>query len=94
MNGSDFVNAIRISVVDNSIKSVLTNLASPPGRTSAKQLVDLSQWYNSLNESDRGIILKLVEASVETAVFGFLAVLDGVRVIETGENKGELQLYY
>jgi len=35
--------------------------------------------------------LKLV---ADSALFGFLCVLDGARAIESGANKGELRLLY
>jgi hypothetical protein len=32
--------------------------------------------------------------AAESAVFGVMCVLDGVRAIESGSEKGDLELYY
>jgi hypothetical protein len=40
------------------------------------------------------MVLEIVKESVETSVFGFLCVLDGVRAIEDDEIKGRLDLFY
>lgn len=39
------------------------------------------------------MLREALRESAEAAVFGFLCILDGVRVIESGPNQGELELY-
>ena len=68
-------------------------LTNPPGRAPAKDLVEKSNWYNMLDESDKEMVVKIIDQSARIAVFGFLNVLDGSRAIEDGEN-GILKLYY
>lgn len=36
----------------------------------------------------------IIARSVDSGIFGFLCVLDGVRVIEDDETKGDFQLNY
>jgi len=40
------------------------------------------------------MLLEALNDAAERAVFGFLCVLDGVRAIETGSEKGSLEIYY
>ncbi len=40
------------------------------------------------------MLRKALRESAEAAVFGFLCILDGVRVMEAGPNQGQLELYY
>jgi hypothetical protein len=94
MNKQEFINSIKEVVVNDSIKSVESNLIRPPGRAPEEKLNTLSKWFNNLNDADRNMVMQVVKESVQTSVFGFLCVLDGVRAIEDGEEKGKLDLYY
>jgi len=93
MNAEKFVEIIQKVVVSGAENSVKSNLDEPPGRKPLQQLVDMSNWYNQLNEKDKAVVGQIIKESVRTAIFGFFCVLDGVRAIEN-ENKGELKLYY
>jgi len=93
MNAEIFIDTIKQVVVEDSIESVQANLENPPGRKPDQELVELSRWFKSLDIKDQSMILKLIRESTQTAVFGFLCVLDGVRAIEDSE-KGQLKLFY
>ena len=93
MNSEKFVEIIRKVLVNDSETSVISNLEEPPGRKPSQELVEMSNRYNQLNENDKTAVGKIIKESVETAIFGFLCILDGVSAIEN-ENKGELKLYY
>jgi hypothetical protein len=54
----------------------------------------MSEWFNNLNIKDKDMLLRIIRASVEMSIFGFLCVLDGVTAIENGDRKGKLNLYY
>lgn len=94
MNKEEFIDAIKTVVIKDSIKSVESNLIEPPGRAPEKKLLTLSEWFNKVSSEDRNMIMQLVKESVETSVFGFLCVIDGVRAIEDDDEKGKLNLYY
>jgi hypothetical protein len=94
MQAQQFVDAIKIAVVDGSIQSIKSNLSQPPGRKPEQKLVEMSAWYNKLTDEDKKMVLRIVRESIETSVFGFLCVLDGVSAIEDGEVKGKLNLFY
>ena len=46
------------------------------------ELVSLSEWYRGLNDEDAERVRSVIRLSADQAVFGFLAVLDGVRAID------------
>jgi hypothetical protein len=93
MNSQEFVDAIAEVVLDSAVDSMQKRLEKPSGRSPAKEIVEMSAWYNELKEKDKDMIIKIVKKSVRGAVFEFLCVLDGVSAIEDGE-KGTLKLYY
>ena len=93
MNQREFIEAIRKVVVYDGISAVEANLVKPPGRKPSEKLLEISNWYYALDDDGKSVLTKIVKESVETAVFGFLCLLDGVRQIEN-EDKGELKLYY
>jgi len=94
MNQNLFVNRIKTEVLDSAVDGVLYQLNSPSGRRPDEKLVELSNWYHGLSDSDRSMIKRVAEMSAHHATFGFLSVLDGVRQIEDGGGEGELRLTY
>jgi len=88
MNTEEFIEAIRIAVINGSIEGLESNLVKPSGRNPDNDAIERSQWYNRLNNEDRIMVLKIIKEAVETSVFGFLCVLNVVRAIESTEAKG------
>ena len=76
MNSHDFINAIKSTVVDASLKSVISNLQRPPGRKPSEKLIEISEWFNGLGKPDKDLAMSVIKESVETAVFGLLCVLE------------------
>lgn len=94
MNAFEFVAAIRSEVQDSATDGTMSLLRQPPGRRPAPSLVSLSKWFNALSEADRERVREVAALASHEAVFGFLAVLDGVRIIENTPEKGTLELRY
>ncbi|MCH7402249.1 hypothetical protein ACFOUP_18410 [Belliella kenyensis] len=94
MKSEEFIKKIKTTVSKGAISDVLDILESPAGRNPEKELLEISKWYNNLNQKDKFFIERVIEMSVDTSVFGFLYVLDEVRAIENSPNKGSLKLYY
>jgi hypothetical protein len=94
MNSEDFIEAIKMVVRDSTVAGELSNLAKPAGRKPHPEMVEMSKWFNGLPDSDKGFVERVIKYSADLSVFSFLAVLDGVAVIENGSDKGDLELYY
>lgn len=94
MNEEQFIEGVKIAVRDGTISSVLKVLNKPPGKHPKQEQVHLSEWYKSSSESDKSNIEKVITYTVNLCVFVLLAVLDGVSIIESGPEKGDLELYY
>jgi hypothetical protein len=92
MKTEEFIATIKEVVHDSAIQSVCSTLESPPGRRPARRLTELSQWYRTLSPADRQRLSEVVQHAVHSSIFGFLSVLDGVRAIEDGPDKGSLEL--
>src|SRR5690606_25599037 len=67
---------------------------SPPGRKPDKELLALATWYQNQTATDKHFIQMLAKLTSDLALFGIMAVLDGVRVIEDDPDRGKLKLYY
>ena len=93
MDSEQFVGAVKIAVRRASISGTLRQLEQPQGRTPPVELVETSQWFNTLSEHDKSMVAKIVTKAVDLSVFGFLSVLDGVQSIEDVEQ-GQLELFY
>jgi predicted transcriptional regulator len=94
MNSEEFVKSIIEVVREESISDSIEDLVDPPGRKPSSEDIELSSWFNQLNDKDKEIIAKVVKRATDTTIFGFFTVLDGVRAIENDSNKGKLELYY
>jgi hypothetical protein len=89
-----FAELIRIVVRDGAASETLSVLKAPPGKRPSEELGARSTWYNSLDSDQKKILSSVVLDAVNRAVFGFLCVIDGVRAIEHGADKGSLELRY
>lgn len=94
MKTDDFVDAIRTEAQEAASSDVITLLENPPGRRPDPELVELSQWFNTLSDFDKQHVSKVASLTSREAVFGVLAILDGVRVVEDGAERGRLELRY
>ena len=83
MDGRDFVAGVYGAVFTTAVRGVRRLLEYPPGRSPAPDLASLSDWYGGLNDEDAECVRSVIRLSVDQAVFGFLAVLDGVRAIDS-----------
>lgn len=61
-------------------------------RTVRKKHVELSNWYNSLSDENKQMVLSMMEEAVDSALFGLLCVIDGIRTIEESEEKTTFQV--
>jgi hypothetical protein len=94
MNAEQFINVIKEVVSEGSVKGVQSSLINPPGRKPSENLVEMSEWYNNLNDGSKSMVIKIIRESVELGIFSFLCVLDGVSAIENGPEKGVLKLIF
>jgi hypothetical protein len=92
MTAEDFVNAIRIFVVEPAASGIVKALEKPIMRTPSAESVAASNWYSGLSDEHRGYLSKAVCDAAHASVFGLLCVIDGVRVIESGPEKSEFRL--
>ncbi|MEG0192259.1 MAG: hypothetical protein RR698_03750 [Stenotrophomonas sp.] len=92
MKADGFVSAIQRYVLESAVDDTISNLARPPGRRVASDLSVRSEWFNSLSEVEADMLRAVARDAARSAVFGFLAVLDGVRVIDS--EKGTFELYH
>ena len=47
----------------------------------------MSSWFNTLSSEDKGMLARVLKLNSDSAVFGFLAVLDGERIIEDSPER-------
>ncbi len=94
MNNQDFVKRIIEVVREDSITDSIEDLIDPPGRKPSSEDIELSSWFNHLDDNEKEKLIKIIRRAVDTSIFGFFAVLDGVRAIESEPTKGKFELYY
>jgi hypothetical protein len=89
-----FVEILKKIVQEQAVNDIIENLEEPPGKKPSAELSELSYFYKSLNEEQKDKIKKILNETAEMTFFGLLCILDGVRAIESGEDKGTLELWY
>jgi hypothetical protein len=94
MTPEEFVNVLREVVLARAVDSTLEAIKDPPGRRPARELVEANAWFVGLSEQDRAHLRGVATLVAQQTVFGMLAVLDGARVVEDTQEKGEFHLYF
>lgn len=95
MTSEQFIERIRTAVYESTADDIVSILRNPPGRKPSTNLVALSAWFNQLSPEDEEQVRRVIQLSVRDAVFGMLAVIDGVASIrELGEEEGSLELRF
>ena len=94
MTTKEFVKSIERHVRDAAVRDITALLEEPPGRRPREALIAQSEWYLSLGARERELLDGIVKHAVDSAIFGFFCVLDGVRVVEDDPVKGEFELRY
>lgn len=90
MNNQEFIEAIKLHVLEAAVEDTISNLKSPPGRKIQPQEQAISDWYKGLTQEKIKYVNNTVAKAVHEAIFGLLAVLDGVRTIDDGMGRFEL----
>ena len=94
MNVSEFVDAIRLTVERAAVDDCLEQYVAPAGRKPSADLIQLSDWYNSLSDNDKTMLRKAMSDAVHASLFGLFCVVDGARSIEDPQYRGEFELWY
>lgn len=94
MTPEEFVNVLREAVLAPAVNQTMSAIENPPGRRPRREVTELNQWYQNLSEQDRARLRAVMSMVAHHAVFGFLAVLDGARVVESTADKGSFKLVF
>ena len=94
MTAIEFIKSIKQVVYDYSVNSCVSLLQKTPGRKPSEKLVELSRYVNQLSEYDKEMMRSIIKLASSQAIFGLLAVIDGVRQIEDSESKGSFELRF
>jgi len=90
MNAEHFVGALKAHVINAAVDDTISNLENPPGRRVSEAERALSQWYKQLSPKDAENLRSVLAQVSHQAVFGVLAVIDGVRTVDDGVGHFEL----
>src|SRR5262245_4761972 len=94
MTPEEFVEALRQVALLATVEGTVAVLEQPPGRRPKQELVEVSNWYRSRSEEGKAFLRRIMTMTADDAVFGVLAVLDGVRTIEDDPDKGAFRLIF
>ncbi len=94
MNTESFINAIKTVVYKGAAKGIIDILERPPGRRPDAELVQLSRWFQGLSLDDRAAVERIIDMTANQATYNFCLVLDGMLAIESGDEKGKLELVH
>ena len=85
MDKEYFVSEIK-RLRDSAAKSCIKVFEKPPGRGPRQKDVEISNFYNSLDEKSKEFIYKMAKECIDQALFSFFCILDHVRFIEDTED--------
>lgn len=94
MSPKYFVEIVKEVVQEQAINDMIETLIEPVGHEPPAQSKVMSDFYLSLSQEQKDILKNIIRNTSEMTLFGLFCVLDGVRAIESGEDKGLLELWY
>jgi hypothetical protein len=94
MTPDEFVGFLRDRAMNAAVDGTAALLENPPGRKPSHELKEASQWYHKLTEHDRRMLMRVVCMASHQAVFGVLAILDGVRKVDDSDDGGTFKLSF
>jgi hypothetical protein len=86
MKAEEFIKSIKVAVHDETVSSVFAELRKPAGRKPTSEKKELSDWFNSLDETDQQRVMLIIKETSSTAVFGLLCLFDGVRALNNNNT--------
>jgi hypothetical protein len=92
MNQEEFVEALKRSR-DLDVRGIEKFLTKPAGRNPAKRSVEMSEFYNSLNDEQKKTMREIIKDSINSGLWTFLTILDHVSFIEGAGEKTTWELY-
>jgi hypothetical protein len=90
MTQDEFIAAVRRGAFESAVRETALQ---PAGRKPHQVLVVMWEWYTALPDRDKALVGQAMRISAYGALFGILAMIDGVRVIDDPPH-GELRLTY
>ncbi len=93
MDRETFVKKIKEVLLDQSMDELINFYQSPPGRKPREKIVEISNFFNELNQHDQSMIKKIISDTIQSTIFGFLCILDHVRFLEDTNKKSTIKLY-
>jgi len=93
MNNKGFVEAIEL-IASSALNGLLKAIENPPGRSPSPNLVQISDFFRTLNEKDRQTFAIALELASRQSINNLFLVLDGSLAFESMAEKGQLELYY
>lgn len=92
MDKTAFARAVTQAAYRKVGDGILDHWAHPVGRGQRQMKQARADWIATLDDPSRAMLRDLVDEAVHAGVFGVLCVLDGVRAIEDGPERGGLTL--
>jgi hypothetical protein len=86
MTPTEFVEGLDAHCKDSAVDGVLGQFRQPSGRSPSPTLLQLSQWYLGLSESDQSMLRDALQQVSQDCLFGVLCVLDGARKAHDGRD--------
>jgi|SRR6185437_10331597 len=94
MTAEKFVDVVKEVAIEGALRSTISNLCTPPGRNPPSYLVEIANWFSTLEDIDRDMVERVARLAVDHATLTFMCIIDGAKAIESGPNKGHLELFY
>ena len=94
MEKEDFIRPLKKTVRDSALRCSFEIITNPPGRSPDQELVELSMWYNALAESDKKMVIKAAQITLDQGIFNFLCILDGVDLLSEDYKGGDFVLSF
>lgn len=94
MEKVEFIQLLKKGVRDSAVNSSFQVIANPPGKSPAQDLIKVSRWFNALAETDKKMVIKAAQMTLDQGIFDFLCILDGVALLGERYKDGSFVLSF
>jgi len=87
MTVEEFANLMKTHALHGTVKNLMSNFTSPPGRRPRKEVTEISAFFLNLSTSEKEIFKNAILESVRQSIFTLFSIIDGATIVDPAVQK-------
>ena len=82
MTVEEFAKLMETHALHGTVKNLISNFTSPPGRRPRKEIIDVSTFFLKLSTPEKEIFETAIFESVRQSIFAVFSIIDGATIVD------------